>query len=195
MTRPDHLSTVFLGLGANVGDRLSMLGRAVARLSQNPQIHVDESKDLASIYETQPVGGPSNQGLFLNTVVRVATSLTPRGMLQACLEVEQALGRVRGERNGPRVIDIDILLFENLLLLEDDLIIPHPRLHERLFVLEPLSELAGAAIHPLFTLPIAQLRDRLRSAVSGPAVMVRVWAGGWGNILSAAQNAVTAGSR
>lgn len=127
----------YLGLGSNVGDRLGNLTRAVELLQARRRVAVVRS---SRVYETAPVGGPP-QPDFLNAVVEVETELSPRELLQACLEVEGALGRVRGERWGPRTIDVDILTYGREEVAEADLTVPHPRMHERGFVLVPLLEL------------------------------------------------------
>lgn len=127
----------FLGLGANLGDRLSNLQAAVDLLAAREGVRVLRS---SRVYETSPVG-PA-QPDFLNAVLEVRTSLPPRGLLRACLEVEAALGRVRGERWGPRPIDVDVLAYGAERIAEADLEVPHPRLAERAFVLVPLLEIA-----------------------------------------------------
>jgi 2-amino-4-hydroxy-6-hydroxymethyldihydropteridine diphosphokinase len=127
----------YLGLGSNLGDRLANLQRAVDLLDDTPGIRVDAS---SRVWETEPVGGVE-QPDFLNAVIRVETSLEPLELLAACHRVEDALGRTREVRWGPRTIDVDVLLLDGLAISEPDLIVPHPRLTERAFVLLPLLEL------------------------------------------------------
>lgn len=127
----------FLGLGSNLGDRSENLRRAVALLDARDGVRVVRT---SSIYETEPVGPP--QPDFLNAVAEIDTTLSPRALLEACLGVEAEMGRVRRERWGPRVIDVDLLLFDDQRIDEPDLVVPHPRMHERAFVLVPLAELA-----------------------------------------------------
>jgi 2-amino-4-hydroxy-6-hydroxymethyldihydropteridine diphosphokinase len=127
---------IYLGLGSNLGDRLANLGKAARELEERGLRILRSSR----VYETEPVGGPP-QPEYLNAVVEVGTELEPRELLAVCLEVESEMGRVRGERWGPRVIDIDILTFGDRAISEPDLEIPHPRMHERAFVLIPLLEL------------------------------------------------------
>jgi 2-amino-4-hydroxy-6-hydroxymethyldihydropteridine diphosphokinase len=129
-------AAVFLGLGSNMGDRRDNLRRAIDALNASAVTVIK----TASIIETVPVGGPP-QGLFLNTVVKVETALTPRALLKTIHRIEADLGRVRTVPNGPRPIDIDILLYGDIQVNEPDLIIPHPRMHQRPFVLVPLQEL------------------------------------------------------
>jgi 2-amino-4-hydroxy-6-hydroxymethyldihydropteridine diphosphokinase len=126
----------FLALGSNLGDRLANLQRAVDLLDATPGIRVVRS---SRVYETDPVGPP--QPDYLNAVVEVRTTLAPRALLEAALRVERELGRVRTERWGPRTVDVDVLIMDDLTVDEADLVIPHPRMHERDFVLVPLLEL------------------------------------------------------
>jgi 2-amino-4-hydroxy-6-hydroxymethyldihydropteridine diphosphokinase len=135
---------VFLGLGSNLGDREASLERAGRLLEERGFARRRES----SLYLTEPVGGPP-QGWFLNAVLEGATALTPEGLLSVCLDVERALGRVRDVRNGPRTIDIDLLLYGSEVRSGTDLELPHPRLYERRFVLVPLAEIAPEVVDPL----------------------------------------------
>ncbi len=128
----------FLGLGSNLGDRLGALRAAVDLLAAVPGVRVVRS---SRVYETEPVGPP--QPDYLNAVLEVETVLSPRELLDACLGVERRLGRVRGKRWGPRTIDVDVLTFGDLEVDEPGLQVPHPRMHERGFVLAPLLELAA----------------------------------------------------
>ncbi len=127
----------FLGLGSNLGDRLATLQRALELLDDATGVRVVAS---SRVYETDPVGG-IEQPDFLNAVVEVETDLSARGLLQACMRVEAELGRVRETRWGPRTIVIDILVFGREAIDEPDLLVPHPRTHERSFALVPLLEL------------------------------------------------------
>ena len=126
-----------MGLGSNLGDRLANLQRAVELLAARPGLRVERS---SRVYETDPVGGPP-QPEYLNAVVEVQTTLSPHDLLTACMDVEQRMGRVRAERWGPRIIDIDVLTYDEEEIDEPDLVVPHPRMHERAFVLVPLLEL------------------------------------------------------
>src|SRR5262245_29569914 len=130
--------TAFLGIGSNLGDREENLRRAVELLSEEDGIDVAA---VSQIRETDPVG-PVEQGPFLNGAVRIETDLGPRELLERLLAVEQRLGRVRRERWGPRTIDLDLLVYGDEGVDEPGLTIPHPRLHERRFALEPLTDLA-----------------------------------------------------
>jgi 2-amino-4-hydroxy-6-hydroxymethyldihydropteridine diphosphokinase len=130
--------TAFVGIGSNLGDREGNLRRAVELLSAEDGIDVVA---VSEIRETDPVG-PVEQGPFLNAAIRIKTDLGPRELLERLLAVEQRLGRVRRERWGPRTIDLDLLLYGDEVVDEPGLTVPHPRLHERRFALEPLADLA-----------------------------------------------------
>lgn len=125
---------VFLSLGSNVGDRRHHLREAVASL---PGVVA-----VSPVYETDPVGGPPGQAKYLNCVVELSCALTPRQLLGICHRLESAAGRVRTERWGPRTLDVDILLVGDLVVDDGDLVVPHPRMRQRRFVLEPLRDLA-----------------------------------------------------
>lgn len=136
----------FLAVGSNLGDRLRALQTAVDALQAAGGITVDR---CSRIYETAPVGGPDDQGSYLNAVLETHTTLTPHGLLAAAREVEDAGGRVRTERWGPRTIDVDILTFGDVEMNDPPaLIVPHPRMHERMFVLAPLLELEADPMLP-----------------------------------------------
>jgi len=136
-------SEVFLGLGSNLGDREAALEEALRRLcGRGLRVALRSSTWL-----TEPVGGPP-QGPFLNAVVSGTIALSPEGLLRACLETEREMGRVRTVRDGPRTIDIDILFYGDVRRETPGLTIPHPRLHERRFVLEPLAELDAELVVP-----------------------------------------------
>lgn len=130
-------TTAFVGIGSNLGDRETNLARAIELLSAEDGIDVVA---VSEIRETAPVG-PVEQGPFLNGALQVETSLRPGELLERLLAVESRLGRVRAERWGPRSIDLDLLLYGDETIDEPGLNVPHPRLHERRFVLEPLADL------------------------------------------------------
>jgi 3-oxoacyl-[acyl-carrier protein] reductase len=161
---PDFV-TAFLALGSNLGDRQANLDAALARLRLQPGIEVER---VSSYHETDPVGGPAGQGRYLNAAAQVRTSLEPMKLLRVLLAIETQLGRVRTERFGPRTIDLDLLLYEaqvlNLREADVELLVPHPRMHERRFVLEPLVEIAPAAVHPVVESTVKDLLARLDQA-------------------------------
>jgi 2-amino-4-hydroxy-6-hydroxymethyldihydropteridine diphosphokinase len=124
----------FLGLGSNLGDRRAALREAISAL---PDVVA-----VSPVYETEPVGGPPGQGRYLNLVVELDTERTPRELLELGGRLEVAAGRVRGERFGPRTLDVDVLLVGDQTIAEPDLVVPHPRIWERRFVVAPLADLA-----------------------------------------------------
>ena len=125
----------YLALGSNLGDRWQFLREAVTALR-------DELVAVSNVYETDPVGGPAGQGAYLNCVVALETEKSPHELLGICRRLEAAADRVRIERDGPRTLDVDVLLVGDLVVNDHDLTIPHPRMWERWFVLAPLADLA-----------------------------------------------------
>lgn len=162
MTRPaaSPETVAYLGVGSNLGDRRANCKAALARLAAVPGVRLVA---VSSWRETAPVG-PVAQGPFINGAAAVATSLSPQEMLAACLAVEQALGRRRTVRWGPRSIDLDLLLYGDRVIRETGLTVPHPHLHARRFVLEPLVEIAPQAVHPGYGVTVSELLRRLDSA-------------------------------
>jgi len=149
----DHV--VYLALGSNMGNRLANLKAATSNLT--PQMAL---KNRSSVYETPPWGF-TEQAQFLNQVVMVKTYLEPQALLDHLKRLETALGRVPNFQNGPRLIDIDILFFDDLVVDTPPLVIPHPRLHERAFVLVPLAEIAPDFVHPVLVRPIRKLLENV----------------------------------
>jgi 2-amino-4-hydroxy-6-hydroxymethyldihydropteridine diphosphokinase len=145
----------YLSLGSNLGDRAANLSDAIARLSA-----VGTVCAVSSIYETEPVEAPE-QPQFLNCVIGLATTEPPQRLLSSILAIERAMGRERKEDKGPRIIDIDIVLFGDSILDTSELTLPHPAMYRRRFVLEPLAEIAPWVRHPLLQKTIRQLRDEL----------------------------------
>lgn len=133
---------VFLGLGSNMGDREENILAAVRALHKHAKISV---KAVSSLYETAPFGVKA-QDDFLNAVAGISTTLAPYPLLTECLHIEQSLGRVRGSKWGPRIIDIDVLVYDDIAINCAQLTIPHPFLAQRRFVLVPLAEIAGSQV-------------------------------------------------
>src|SRR5207245_11056248 len=146
---------VYLSLGSNLGDRAANLNAAITRLGA-----FGEVVRVSAFYETEPVDFAA-QTWFLNCAVKLDTEKMPKQLLAGILGIEQAMGRRRVQKNGPRTIDIDILMFGNSIIETQDLIIPHAAMHERRFVLEPLAEIASEARHPVFKRTIRELKDAL----------------------------------
>lgn len=131
------MKKAYLGIGTNIGDRLGNLQLAVDSLNLLPTTKVTA---VSNVYETAPVGY-AEQDDFLNICVEVATSLTPEGLLGACLGIEAGLGRIRTIKNGPRIIDLDLLIYDEVKYNTEMLILPHPRMFEREFVMRPLMDI------------------------------------------------------
>ena len=148
--------TVYIGFGSNVGDRVDYCDRAVTLLSLLPHSQVT---GISLLYETAPVydHAQPGDGWFLNGVVQLDTDITPRSLLTILREIERSLGRDEDNRSGPRTIDLDILFYGQRIIDEPDLTVPHPRLHQRRFVLMPLSELDPLLVHPTMKKTINQL--------------------------------------
>jgi 2-amino-4-hydroxy-6-hydroxymethyldihydropteridine diphosphokinase len=150
---------VYLGLGSNVGNRSSALRQALRQLAREGM----GLRRSSSVYDTDPVGFRA-QPSFLNLVVEAIWGGSPEELLGKCLETEQLLGRVRRVKDGPRRIDIDILLMDGILRNDPNLVIPHPRMHLRRFVLVPLSEIAPRALHPVLGMRVSELLERCEDA-------------------------------
>jgi 2-amino-4-hydroxy-6-hydroxymethyldihydropteridine diphosphokinase len=154
--------TVYLSLGSNLGDRAANLREAIDKLGELGRLEA-----VSSVYETEPVEAPP-QPWFLNCAVRLDTEKMPRQLLSSILSLEQSMGRERRRDKAPRLIDIDVLVFGNSTIELPSLTVPHPRMHLRRFVLEPLAEIAPHLRHPVLKRTIRELRDEL-----GPGQAVR----------------------
>ena len=147
----------YIGIGSNLGDKISNCRRALEEMNRLPKTRVINS---SALFKTEPVG-VTGQDWYLNCVAQVNTSQRPVRFLKNLLAIEAQMGRLRKDRWEARNIDLDILLFGQEIIASDELVIPHPLLHERRFVLEPLSQLAPQLIHPLLKVTIQQLLDEL----------------------------------
>jgi len=156
--------TVYLSLGSNVGDRSVNLRTAIDRLAALGDVIA-----VSSFYETEPVEFTS-QPWFLNCVVKMDTEKMPKQLMASLLDLEQSMGRRRVQLKGPRTIDIDILLFGSSVIETKGLTVPHPAMHERRFVLEPLSEIAPDVRHPVFKKTVRELLSRLPAGQSARRV-------------------------
>jgi 2-amino-4-hydroxy-6-hydroxymethyldihydropteridine diphosphokinase len=140
------IHTAYIGIGSNLGDRRTTIRSAVDALRAHDAV---DEVELSSLLETDPVGGPPGQERFLNAAARVRTTLDASVLLELLLAIEKQLGRARRERWGPRVIDLDLLLYDDAVIDQPGLTVPHPSMCEREFVLRPLAEIAGDVVHPI----------------------------------------------
>ena len=148
---------VYIGIGSNLGDKENNIKKAIALLKEKCK-----ALKISSLYETEPVGYKA-QDWFLNCAVSLETDLKPEELLKFFQFIEKTLGRARIIKNGPRTIDLDILFYGNNMIKTKSLKVPHPRLHKRRFVLEPLNELCPKLMHPKLKKRIGYLRDNLKS--------------------------------
>lgn len=163
-----------IGLGSNVGDRPAHLDRALTSLGEQPLIRVARQ---SRFYETIPVGGPPEQGLFLNAAAVLETSLGPEALLDVLREIESQAGRERSERWAPRTLDLDLLLYGDAVVHAPGLEVPHPRMGWRRFVLEPAAEIAPEMTHPTLGWTIARLLHHLDTAINYVAITGPIAAG------------------
>jgi 2-amino-4-hydroxy-6-hydroxymethyldihydropteridine diphosphokinase len=152
------MPTAYIALGGNLGDRAGTLLAAVKELNATPGVRVTR---LSTFHDTTPVGGPTDQPRFLNAAAELATSLGPVELLAVLLAIEQKFGRVRREKDGPRTLDLDLLLYDGLVRTDTDPIVPHPRMHLRRFVLAPLAEVAAGVVVPGMGTTVKQILSEL----------------------------------
>ncbi len=147
------MAKAYIGLGANLGDREANIRRALSLLQE---MEVARVRRVSNLIETEPVGGPEGQELYLNGAAEIETQLSPCDLLEALKIIEVSVGRIERERWAPREVDLDILLWEDEVVCNKILTVPHPRLCERMFVLRPLADIAPAAVHPVTKMTIAE---------------------------------------
>lgn len=150
--RLQTMNNVFLILGGNLGERKKNLDEAISLLGKK----AGNVKRFSSVYETQP-WGVKDQPNYFNQVIEMLTDLSAQGLMTELLQIEKKMGRVREKKYGSRTIDIDILFFNDAIINTESLTVPHPRLHERRFVLEPMNEIASELMHPILQKTIAEL--------------------------------------
>ena len=151
------MTRAVLSLGANLGDRAATMREALRLLGEAGDIDVTR---VSSFIENPAVGGPADSPPFLNAAAEFRTSLGPRELLDRLLHVERQLGRERRQRWAPRTIDLDLLLYEDRVVRKSDLVVPHPLMHERRFVLEPLAQIAPNVVHPILGASVLDLLTR-----------------------------------
>lgn len=153
--RNSNTIVAYIGIGSNLGERETNLRKAIAMLVETPHVEV---RRISSFLENPAVGGGEDTPRFLNAAVEAqVSSMTAQALMRRLLEIEQVMGRVRRVKWEPRQIDLDLLLFGTSIISSDSLIVPHPLMHERRFVLEPLAEIAPNAVHPVLQVRIADL--------------------------------------
>jgi 2-amino-4-hydroxy-6-hydroxymethyldihydropteridine diphosphokinase len=156
--------TAYIAIGSNLGDRAANIHAAIEHLNQTPgnTTHVNA---LSTLLENPAVGGPADSPPFLNAAAKVETTLGSHALLHRLLEVERQLGRTRRQKWEPRIIDMDLILYGDQVISSQELIVPHPLMHERRFVLQPLAEIAPDVIHPMLQMTMAGLLANLTDPV------------------------------
>ena len=170
--------TVYLAVGANLGERRTTMRRAIEWLTAQPAISLEPTRDIAPLYESAPVDCLGDQPAYLNTVVRLRTTLSPGALLELTQEIECSLGRRRRVKNEARAIDIDLLVYDSVVHHDTELTLPHPRLADRRFVLDPFADLAPGLLLPTATTTVAEAADQARSRLSDQRIQ-RVAASDW----------------
>ena len=178
------MATALIGLGSNLGERERLLASAIDSLRLQPQVNVTA---VSAWFETAPFGGPRGQQAYLNGALQLETTLCPADLLGILNKLEDHAGRRRTERHGPRTLDLDILFYDDVVQTKADLTLPHPRLHERLFVLQPLSQIAPRFQHPILKKTVAELlADRLSVPLLGHRALITGSASGIGKAIAIA---------
>ena len=159
-----ELHTAYIGIGSNIGDRFNNIKNAELEINSSGNSKVVE---ISKIYETEPVGY-LNQAEFLNCVFKIETYLEPVQLMKSLIKIEKILKRVRVIHWGPRTIDLDIIFYDNIISTAKDALIPHPRMHERMFVLKPLCDLDPSYIHPVINKSCIHIAEKLESEQPSP---------------------------
>ncbi|NCD08545.1 MAG: 2-amino-4-hydroxy-6-hydroxymethyldihydropteridine diphosphokinase [Negativicutes bacterium] len=152
------MSIAYIAMGSNLGEKKKNLLEALSNM-ENRGLKV---LAVSSFVETEPYG-VTDQPFFINAVVKIATEFSAHDLLRALLDIEQKMGRVRKRHWGERNIDLDLLFYDNLVIKEHDLVLPHPDMQNRLFVLAPLAEIAGEVVHPVFNVTVSDMLNKLTS--------------------------------
>ena len=153
------MAIAFIGIGSNIGNKYENFRKAIDLFQEDIKIKVLAT---SSFYLTKPVGGPPQKD-YLNGVLKIETGHSPKKLLDIIKRIEKGLGRKKTQINGPRIIDLDILIFDDKIMNDKDLIVPHPRMHERFFVLKGFSEIASELIHPVKKKTIKHLLTAIES--------------------------------
>jgi 2-amino-4-hydroxy-6-hydroxymethyldihydropteridine diphosphokinase len=154
----NHIEKAYIAVGANLGDREKNIRAAIRELKNTPGVDLTRTSKLI---ENPAVGGPENSPDFLNGVVEIETTLGSHDLLHRLLEIERKMGRQRREKWAPRIIDLDLLLYGDKIISSDELVVPHPLMHTRRFVLEPLAEITPDLVHPTLGVTMAGLLENL----------------------------------
>jgi len=161
--------TAYIALGANLGDRRKNIETALDHIAKTDGVSIVR---VSALLDNPAVGGPPDSPPFLNAAAELKTTLGSHALLHRLLEIERQMGRIRRERWEPRPIDIDLLLYGDQIISSQELVIPHPLMHERRFVLQPLAEIAPEAVHPVLQMTIAGLLENLDSKTNAPGSAV-----------------------
>ena len=155
---PSNRSIAYIGIGSNLGDRLGYLRNAVKSIKQ-----LGDSIAVSGVYETEPVGVDDDQPMYLNMVMAMKTNLSPSDLLRGLSRIERAHGRVRTQPNAARTLDLDLLMIDDRVIEMPDLIVPHPRMHQRAFVMLPFAEIAPGVQHPILKSTIIEIAQPLHN--------------------------------
>lgn len=169
---PDFMTQSLIALGSNLGERSAHMRHALVRLGNLPSTKME---DVSALYETAPVGGPDNQGPYLNAAALIRTALSPAQLLEAVQGVEAERQRERIIRWGPRTLDLDILTYGEFVSDDPDLTLPHPRMHERRFVMMPVCDIAPDLPHPRLGRSMLALLRELPAEPDDLTVVSRMW--------------------